>query len=54
MAEAHKHLNINEKEWQAMTGDFKKTLDHFKVAAKEQEELFKIVESTKKDIVIAQ
>jgi len=53
MANAHKHLNINENQWQAMKDDFKKTLDHFKVPAKEQDELIKIVESTKKDIVIS-
>jgi hemoglobin len=34
-----------------MVADFQKTLDKFKVPAKEQEELFVIVGSTKKDIV---
>lgn len=51
MKEAHKNLNITEKEWQAMAADFKKTLDKFKVPEKEQKELFAIVGSTKKDIV---
>jgi len=45
-------LNITEKEWQAMLADFKKVLDKFKVPAQEQKELFAIVESTKKDIVL--
>lgn len=53
MKEAHKNLNITEKEWQAMAADFKKTLDQFKVPEKEQGELIAIVESTKKDIVVA-
>jgi len=53
MKESHAHLNITEKEWQAMVTDFKKTLDHFKVPEKEQNELFAIVESTKPDIVIS-
>jgi len=53
MKESHKHLNITEKEWQAMVADFKKTLDHFKVPEKEQNELFAIVESTKPDIVVS-
>jgi hemoglobin len=52
MKDSHEHLNITDKEWQAMTADFKKSLDTFKVPDKEQEELFTIVESTKKDIVV--
>ncbi len=53
MKDAHAHLNITEKEWQAMVSDFKKTLAKFNVPAKEQGELIAIVESTKKDIVVA-
>lgn len=53
MKESHKHLNIAEKEWQAMADDFKKTLDKFNVPEKEQQELFAIVNSTKKDIVMS-
>jgi hemoglobin len=52
MKDSHEHLNITDKEWQAMTADFKKSLDTFKVPDKEQEELFTIVESTKKDIAV--
>jgi len=52
MKDSHAHLYITEKEWQAMEADFKKTLDEFKVPAKEQGELIAIVESTKSDIVI--
>jgi hemoglobin len=51
MQDAHAKLNINEAQWQAMVADFRKTLDKFKVPAKEQEELIAIVGSTKKDIV---
>jgi len=53
MKEAHAHLNITEKEWEAMVADFKKTLDKFKVPQKEQDELFTIVGTTKSDIVVA-
>jgi hemoglobin len=52
MKDAHKHLNITEKEWDAMAADFKKTLDKFKVPEKEQKELFDIVGTTKADIVM--
>jgi hemoglobin len=53
MKDAHTHLNINEVQWQAMVTDFRKTLDQFKVPAKEQEELIAIVRGTKKDILKA-
>ncbi len=52
MKESHAHLNIGEKEWQAMLEDFRRTLNNYGVPAKEQGELVAIVESTKKDIVI--
>ena len=52
MKEAHAHLNITEKEWDAMVADFKATLDKFKVPQKEQDELFAIVGTTKSDIVV--
>ena len=53
MKESHQHLNITEKEWQSMGADFKKVLDKFKVPEQEQKELFAIVETTKRDIVIS-
>ena len=52
MKDSHAHLNITEQQWQAMSADFKATLDAFKVPDAEQEELFAIVESTKGDIVV--
>jgi hemoglobin len=52
MKESHTHMNITENEWQVMKDEFKKTLDKFQVPEQEQKELFDIVESTKKDIVI--
>ena len=52
MEESHVHLNISEKEWQAMLVDFRRTLNNYGVPAKEQGELVAIVESTKKDIVV--
>ena len=51
MKDSHQHLHITENEWDAMLTDFKKTLDHFKVPEKEQNELIAIVGSTKADIV---
>jgi len=52
MKEAHKHLNITGKEWDAMAADFKKVLDKYNVPEGEQKELFDIVATTKADIVM--
>ncbi|HWD22705.1 MAG TPA: group 1 truncated hemoglobin [Burkholderiales bacterium] len=52
MKPAHAHLNISEREWQAMLADFRRVLNNYGVPAKEQQELVAIVESTKQDIVI--
>ena len=51
MKASHAHLGITEKEWEAMAGEFKKSLDKYKVPEAEQKELFEIVGTTKKDIV---
>ena len=51
MKESHAQLNISEKEWGVMAGEFKKSLDKFKVPSAEQKELFDIVGTTKADIV---
>jgi hemoglobin len=53
MKEAHAHLHITEREWQAMLADFRRVLNDYKVPAREQGELIAIVESTKADIVVA-
>lgn len=51
MRSSHAHLNISEKEWGVMAGEFRKSLAKFKVPATEQKELFDIVGKTKGDIV---
>ena len=51
MKESHAHLNISEKEWGVMAGEFKKSLDKFRVPGTEQKELFDIIGTTKGDIV---
>jgi hemoglobin len=53
MSEAHARMNVTEKEWDVMVGEFKKSLARFKVPAREQQELFDIVGKTKPDIVVA-
>ena len=51
MKESHAQLHITEKEWGEMASVFKAVLDKYKVPAKEQQELFAIVGTTKGDIV---
>jgi hemoglobin len=52
MYDSHAHLHITPEEWQVFLDDFRATLDHFQVPAAEQAELFAVVESTRKDIVL--
>ena len=52
MSDSHAHLKITSPEWTVFLADSQQTLDKFKVPAPEQRELFAIVESTRKDIVI--
>jgi hemoglobin len=52
MSDSHSHLDITDDEWQAFLHDFRQTLDKFKVPEAERAELFAIVDSTKKDIVM--
>ena len=52
MYDSHAHLGITEGEWQTFLADFRATLEKFGVPAPEQAELFAVVESTKKDIVL--
>jgi len=51
MKESHKGMNISEEEWAAFAGDFKASLDKYKVPQKEQDECFKLVGSLKGEIV---
>ena len=54
LREGHAHLNISEKEWGVMAAEFKRSLDKYKVPAREQKDLFDVVGSTKADIVTRQ
>jgi hemoglobin len=54
MKDSHAHLAITEAEWNQMAKTFKAILDKHKVPAREQDELFTIVGTTKADIVIGE
>ena len=51
MKVAHEEMQVTEPVWNAFAGHFVATLDKFKVAAREKQELLEIIGSTKKDIV---
>jgi truncated hemoglobin YjbI len=51
MKSTHAGMQISSAEFDALAGDLKASLDHFKVPAKEQSELLAIVGSTRPDIV---
>src|SRR5262245_40213555 len=53
MYDSHAHLEITNDEWQAFLDDLTQTFNKFNVTATERQELAAIVESTKKDIVLA-
>lgn len=52
MYDSHAHLDITEAEWLAFLDDLRQTFDRFGVPEAERQELFAIVDSTKKEIVL--
>lgn len=53
LKDAHQHLKINEKEWNALIAIFRESMKSYKVPQKEQDEVIGILESTKGDIVVS-
>jgi hemoglobin len=51
MKTAHAGMRITDAEWSATVEDLVKSLNKFKVGAKEQQELLAILGPMKKDIV---
>lgn len=51
MKESHKGMDISAAEFNAMGGDMAKTLDKFKVPAREKNEVLALLGSMSKDIV---
>ena len=51
MKTAHQGMGITEGDWNAAVNDLVASLDHFKVPAKEKDEVLGAVSSLKKDIV---
>jgi hemoglobin len=52
MYDSHAHLDITEREWQAFLDDLQQTLNKFKVPQAEQSQIFALIASTMKDIVL--
>lgn len=53
MRTSHQGMGITPADWDLSVKHLKETLNHFKVPAKEQEEVLKAIEATRKDIVEA-
>jgi hemoglobin len=53
LKEAHQHLHITEKEWEALIRIFRDSMDSFEVPLKEQGEVIAILESTKGQVISA-
>lgn len=51
MKAAHEGMKITEAEFTALVADFKASMDQLKVNIREQEEILKLINSTKNDIV---
>ena len=52
MRDSHVHLDITEDEWQVFLGDLQACLDKFNVPEAERREIFALIDSTKRDIVL--
>lgn len=51
MAEAHDHLNIDEREWRAMVAELRAVLYKYDVPEAEQDELLKLLSGVKGSVV---
>ncbi len=54
LKEAHQHLHITEKEWKALIGIFRDSMNSFNVPQSEQSEVIAILESTKGEVISAE
>ena len=53
LKEAHQHLHITEKEWDALIAIFRDSMNGFKVPQREQSEVIAILESSKGQVISA-
>lgn len=51
LKEAHQHLHISEKEWNALITIFRDSMNSYKVPQREQGEIIAILESTKGQVI---
>jgi hemoglobin len=53
LKEAHQHLHITEKEWNALIAIFQDSMNSYEVPEREQGEIIAILESTKGQVISA-
>ena len=51
MADSHRHLNVNEAEWNYFIDDFRQTLDKYEIPSAEQQELVDLFERSRTEVV---
>jgi hemoglobin len=51
MADSHRHLNVNEAEWNHFIDDFRQTLDKYEIPPAEQHELVELFERSRTEVV---
>jgi hemoglobin len=51
MADSHRHLNVNEAEWNYFIDDFRQSLDKYEIPSAEQQELVDLFERSRTEVV---
>jgi len=51
MADSHRHLNVNEDEWNYFIDDFRQSLDKYDIPSAEQQELVDLFERSRTEVV---
>lgn len=51
LKEAHQHLHITEKEWDALIAIFRDSMNSYEVPQREQNEVIELLESTKGEVI---
>lgn len=51
MADSHRHLNVNEAEWNSFIDDFRQSLDKYEIPSAEQQELVELFERSRTEVI---
>ena len=51
MADSHRHLNVNEAEWNYFIDDFRQSLEEYEIPSAEQQELVALFERSRTEVI---